>query len=130
MAVTLPQYLVLNGSPIPQVGLDWASGLGAPNRETLQGKKVHGGKQLHGNQEKGCEEEKETLTVGETIPRQNPRIFTRSLPGEAPRGRLFEFSRQSSVASRQSPANSVRGGVPTLNQFIWPGPFPLSTVSK
>jgi hypothetical protein len=92
MAVTLPQYLVLNGSPIPQIGLDSANGLGAPNRDTLQGEKVHGGKQLHGNQEKGCEEEKETLTVGETIPRKNPRIFTRSLPGEAPLGRLFEFS--------------------------------------
>jgi hypothetical protein len=39
MAATLPQYLVLNGSPILQVGLDSANGLGAPNRDTLQGKK-------------------------------------------------------------------------------------------
>jgi|SRR5690348_253968 hypothetical protein len=91
MSVTLPQYLVLIGVPIPRVGLDSVIGLGAPTEDNLAREKVHGGKTLHGNQEKGCKEEKETLTVCETIHRKNPRIFTRSLPGEAPPGRLFEF---------------------------------------
>ena len=63
MGVTLPQYLVLTGVPIPRVGLDSVNGLGAPNRTHLAREKVHGGKTLHGNQEKGCKEEKETLTV-------------------------------------------------------------------
>jgi hypothetical protein len=39
---------------------------------TLQGKKFTE-ETLHGNQEKGCEEEKETLTVSETKPRKDPR---------------------------------------------------------
>jgi hypothetical protein len=55
---------------------------------------------LHGNQEKGCKEKKETLTVRETSPRMGPSNFTQSLPGEAPPGRLFDFSHQLSVVSR------------------------------
>jgi hypothetical protein len=58
----------------------------------LQGKKFTE-ETLHGNQEKGCEEEKETLTVlRNDISQTNPRDFTKSLPGEAPPRRLFEFS--------------------------------------
>jgi hypothetical protein len=42
---------------------------------TLQGKTVHGGKTLHGNQEEGCEEEKETLTVGANDIAHGPKEF-------------------------------------------------------
>jgi hypothetical protein len=74
MAVTLPQYLVLTDEPILEIGLHRQAGK-APNRRYLAREKVHGGKTLHGNQEKGCEEEKETLTVSETIHRKEPRYF-------------------------------------------------------
>jgi hypothetical protein len=61
MAVTLPQYLVSTGESILSIGLhrQWAR---RPTEDTLQGKKFTE-ETLHGNQEKGCEEEKETLTV-------------------------------------------------------------------
>jgi hypothetical protein len=55
--------------------------------DTLQGKKFTE-ETLHGNQEKGCEEEKETLTVCETRPRKNPRDL-KSLAGEAPPARFL-----------------------------------------
>jgi len=38
--------------------------------------KVQRRKSLHGNQEKGREEEKETLTVGETLPRMGQKEFS------------------------------------------------------
>jgi hypothetical protein len=43
----------------------------SPTEDTLQGKKFTE-ESLHGNQEEGCEEEKETLTVRETLPRMGP----------------------------------------------------------
>jgi len=89
MPVTLPQYLVLTGEPIPIVGL-YRQRAKRPTEDTLQGKKFTE-ELLHGNQEKGCKEEKETLTVRETSPRMGPSNFTQSLPGEAPPGRLFDF---------------------------------------
>jgi len=67
MPVTLPQYLVLTGEPIPIVGL-CRQRAKRPTEDTLQGKKFTE-ELLHGNQEKGCKEEKETLTVRETSPR-------------------------------------------------------------
>ena len=99
MPVTLPQYLVLTGEPIPRVGL-CRQRAKRPTEDTLQGKKFTE-ELLHGNQEKGCKEEKETLTVRETLPRMGPSNFTKSLPGEAPPGRLFAFSHQSRVVRRQ-----------------------------
>jgi hypothetical protein len=66
----------------------------------LQGKKFTE-ETLHGNQEKGCEEEKETLTVLRDETSQRPKgSFKKSLDGEAPPAGLFWF--QSSVGSRQS----------------------------
>ena len=100
MGVTVPQYLVLIGESIPEVGLHRQAAK-RPTEDHLAREKVHGGKTLHGNQEKGCEEENETLTVGETIHRKEPRIFTRGLSGEAPPERLFDFSRQSLVVRLQ-----------------------------
>jgi hypothetical protein len=78
----------------------------ARTEDTLQGKKFTE-EILHGNQEKGCEEEKETLTVCETKPRKRPKGFSRkaSMEKHLQRGFLFH----SSVASRQSLAKRVAG---------------------
>jgi hypothetical protein len=64
MPVTLPQYLVLTGEPILSIGQhrQWAR---RPTETPCKGKSSRR-KSLHGNQEKGCEEKKEALTVGET----------------------------------------------------------------
>jgi hypothetical protein len=77
---------------------------------TLQGKKFTE-EILHGNQEKGCEEEKETLTVLRDETSQRPKGFlNKSLDGEAPPARLFlsVVSRSSSVVSktRRKPATT------------------------
>jgi hypothetical protein len=53
---------------------------------TLQGKIVHGGN-LHASKEKG-KEEKETLTVSETLPRTDL-VSSNGLSREAPVGGLF-----------------------------------------
>jgi hypothetical protein len=70
----------------------------ARTEDTLQGKKFTE-EILHGNQEKGCEEEKETLTVLRDDTRNDPRDFTKGLSGEAPPTRLFDFGRCSVVVS-------------------------------
>jgi hypothetical protein len=63
-----------------------------PTEDTLQGKKFTE-EILHGNQEKGCEEEKETLTVlRNDISQTNPRDFCEKPSGEAPPRRLFELA--------------------------------------
>ena len=53
-------------------------GLSRPTENTLQGKKFTE-EILHGNQEKGCEEEKETLTVVRDDTRNEPKGFTKGL---------------------------------------------------
>jgi hypothetical protein len=63
MSVTLTQYLGLTGVPIQSLGPPSAMEPNAPADDTLQGKTSSREETLHGNQEKGREEEKETLTV-------------------------------------------------------------------
>jgi hypothetical protein len=55
MAVTLPQYLVLTGGPIPQVGLHRKGD--APNRH-LAREKVHGGKHFMATKKKAAKKKK------------------------------------------------------------------------
>jgi hypothetical protein len=57
--------------------LGYIGGPSAQTEDTLQGKKFTE-ESLHGNQEEGCKEEKETLTVRETLPRMGPRNFTKA----------------------------------------------------
>ena len=75
-----------------------------PDRQSLCKGKSFTEDKLHGNQEESCEEEKETLTVSETIPRKNPRDYPKSLPGEAPPVRLFDFVRR--TAARLPPTTN------------------------
>jgi hypothetical protein len=55
-----------------------------PNRiKHLAREKVHGGKHFNGNQEKGCKEEKETLTVGaDDTAHHGPKEFLKA-PGRS-----------------------------------------------
>jgi hypothetical protein len=55
MSVTLPQYLVLIGGPIPQVGLHRKGD--APNRH-LAREKVHGGKHFMATKKKAAKKKK------------------------------------------------------------------------
>jgi hypothetical protein len=86
----------------------------------LQGKTVHRRKTLHGNQEKGCKEEKETLTVCETILRIGPKEFSREASQEKHLLRGFLIS---AVSLQPSPKATLLGashfaGTPTL-ALIW-----------
>jgi hypothetical protein len=56
-AVTLPQYLVLIGEPIPRVGLHRTRAT-APNRRHLAREKVHGGKHFMATKKKAAKKKK------------------------------------------------------------------------
>jgi hypothetical protein len=56
-AVTLPQYLVLIGEPIPSVGLHRTRAT-APNRRHLAREKVHGGKHFMATKKKAAKKKK------------------------------------------------------------------------
>jgi hypothetical protein len=58
MAVTLPQYLVLTGGPIPRVGLHWKPGRICPSRSNLAREKVHGGKHFMATKKKAAKKKK------------------------------------------------------------------------
>jgi len=58
MSVTLPQYLVLIGVPIPRVGLDSVNGRGAPTEDTLQGKKFTEEKHFMATKKKAAKKKK------------------------------------------------------------------------
>jgi hypothetical protein len=58
MSVTLPQYLVLIGVPIPRVGLDSVNGVGAPTEDTLQGKKFTEEKHFMATKKKAAKKKK------------------------------------------------------------------------
>jgi hypothetical protein len=57
MAVTVPQYLVLTGGPILEVGLHRQTGK-APNRRHLAREKVHGGKHFMATKKKAAKKKK------------------------------------------------------------------------
>jgi hypothetical protein len=56
MAVTLPQYLVLTGEPIPEVGLRRQGQ--RPNRRHLAREKVHGGNTSMATKKKAAKKKK------------------------------------------------------------------------
>jgi hypothetical protein len=56
MGVTLPQYLVLTGEPIPQVGLRRKGQ--RPNRKHLAREKVHGGNYFMATKKKAAKKKK------------------------------------------------------------------------
>lgn len=78
-------------------------------------------KTLHGNQEKGCKEEKETLTVSETIHRIGPK----EIPREASREKHLLRGFLNSVSNRKfSVVSELQGasGYHLISQQFWLGP--------
>jgi hypothetical protein len=57
MAVTVPQYLVLTGEPIPELGLHRQTGK-SPNRRHLAREKVHGGNYFMATKKKAAKKKK------------------------------------------------------------------------
>jgi hypothetical protein len=88
MAVTLPQYLVLIGEPIPRVGFTRRTGDSARTEANLAREKFTE-EILHGNQEEGCEEEKETLTVLRDDTRKEPKGFHKKPPERSTSSEAF-----------------------------------------
>jgi hypothetical protein len=76
-----PQYLGVASLSLLQLGNDFESG--PPSREKLFTE------ELHASKEKGCQE-KETLTVRETILRKNQKV-QKSLSREAPLQGFFSW---------------------------------------
>jgi len=58
MAVTLPQYLVLTGGPIPRVGLHRKTGFSVRTEENLAREKVHGGNHFMATKKKAAKKKK------------------------------------------------------------------------
>src|SRR5215470_4726231 len=89
MAVTLPQYLVLKGEPILKIGLhrQWAE---RPTEDTLQGKSSTEEITSWQPRKRPRRRKRNTNRRRDVTSHGPKRIFTRSLPGEAPPGRLFD----------------------------------------
>ena len=89
-AVTLPQYLVSIGEPIPEIGLHRESWARRPTEDHLAREKFTE-ENTSWQPRKRLRRRKRNTNRRRDDTSQEPRIFTRSLSGEAPPEGLFDF---------------------------------------